>query len=239
MKKMGLLMLSLFLVFVVSAGASGGSTVEAAAKKEFLEISKNVVYYGQLKNGKPHGKGTMSWYQTKSYSGDWVDGKRSGFGKFVSRSTSEGTEITYDGAWKNDLKAGNGSLYTKITSSDGIVQSHKIQFGQFTNDKFTAGYSVLHVKEAAAYSFNYKDATMNLQVIGTNVKMKEAWKNGTFSTIQYMKGKVMKHYAVAFNENPSLVKQNKATLKYLQGIQSQVNTHLIKFESLAKRVPLA
>ncbi|WP_054027757.1 hypothetical protein [Bacillus sp. FJAT-28004] len=238
MKKLSFLMLSLVLVFVVITAASGGTTVEAAAKKEFLEISKNVVYYGQLKNGKPHGKGTMSWYQSKTYSGDWVDGKRSGLGKFVS-SSSDGIKITYDGAWKNDQKAGNGSLNTKITNSLGVVQSHKIQFGQFANDRFTAGYSVLHVKDDPAYSFNYKDAKMNLQLLGTNVKMKETWKNGKFHTIQYMKGKVIKHYSVTFDENPSLVKQNKATLKYLQGLQTQINPYLIKFESLSKRVPLA
>jgi hypothetical protein len=54
-----------------------------------------------------------------------------------------------------------------------------------------------------------------------------------------MKGKVIKHYSVTFDENPSLVKQNKATLKYLQGLQTQINPYLIKFESLSKRVPLA
>jgi len=239
MKKLSFLMLSFLLVFVVASGASGGTTANAAAKKEFLEISKNVVYYGQLKNGKPHGKGTMSWYQSKTYSGDWVDGKRTGLGKFVSKSTSEGIETTYDGAWKNDQKSGNGSLNTKIINSEGVVQSHKIQYGQFVNDRFTAGYSVLHVKDDPAYSFNYKDAKLNLQLLGTNVKMKETFKNGKFHTIQYMKGKVMKHYSVTFNENPSLVKQNKATLVYLQGLQSQINPYLIKFESLSKRVPLS
>lgn len=241
MKKMVMTMFSFALVFVLTAAAGGTSKVEAATNKEYLEISKNVLYYGEVKDGMPHGKGTMTWYQTKSYAGDWVNGKRNGLGKYVANSTSDRkeTKITYDGAWKNDQKVGNGALFTRVTDFDGEVEYHKIQFGTFANDRFAAGYSVAHSEKDPVYSFNYKDANLNLQIMGTNVNMKDAWKNGKFTTIQYMKGDVAKHYAVKFNENPSLVKQNKATLEFLKKLQTQINPHLVKFEALAKRVPLA
>ncbi|MFB5267818.1 hypothetical protein ACE41H_13640 [Paenibacillus enshidis] len=44
----------------------------------------NAVYYGEVKDGKPHGKGTMKWSNDKSYSGNWVAGQRSGSGKCVN-----------------------------------------------------------------------------------------------------------------------------------------------------------
>jgi hypothetical protein len=240
MKKTVYLVLSMALAFVLTAGAWGAPTAEAAAKKEYLQVAKNVIYYGELKNGQPHGKGTMTWFSTKSYAGDWVNGKRSGVGKYVNKYISDGKDmlVTYDGEWKNDLKSGNGALTTKITGFDNTVEYHKIQSGTFATDRFVFGFSVAHSDGVQPYSFNYKDAKMNLQIFGTNVNMKQAWKNGEFHTIQYSKGKVIKHYSIDFNENPSLVKQNKATLQYLKGIQSEINTHLDKLERLAARVPL-
>ncbi|CAM4467089.1 hypothetical protein FHS16_003206 [Paenibacillus endophyticus] len=240
MKKTVMMLFSFALVFVLTAGG-GAAKVEAGAKKEFLQISKYENYYGQLKDGKPHGKGTMSWYSTKSYSGDWVNGKRTGTGTYVNKYKEDSKDfvITYSGEWKNDIKVGNGSLNTKITNINGVVDYHKIQFGTFANDIFAAGYSVAHTKANPVYSYNYKDAKMNLQITGTNVNMKDAWKTGKFPLIQYKKGNVIKHYSVAFNENPSLIKSNKATLVYLKNLQSQINPHLVKFEALSKRVPLA
>ncbi|OMF24153.1 hypothetical protein BK133_23345 [Paenibacillus sp. FSL H8-0548] len=240
MRKFIQLAISLALVFVFTAAAGGTSTAEAASEKVYREISKNVTYYGQLKDGKPHGKGTMTWYATKTYSGDWVDGFRTGSGKYVNRYESEGKDylVTYDGEWKNDMKSGTGTLLTKITGMNNKVEYHKIQFGTFTSDRFATGYSVKHSTEDHPYSFNYKDAKMNLQIFGTNVNMKQAWKDGKFHTIQYSKGNVMKHYSITFDENPSLVKQNKTVLTYLKGLQSEVNPHLVKLESLSVRVPL-
>ncbi|WP_138752090.1 hypothetical protein [Paenibacillus sinopodophylli] len=241
MKKTVMMLFSFALVFILTAGAGGAPSAEAATNKQFLFISTNQSYYGELKDGQPHGKGTMSWYSSKTYSGDWVNGKRTGQGTYVNRYKEDDNSIvvTYSGQWKNDLKVGNGSLNTKITNVLGKVEYHKIQFGTFANDRFAAGYSVAHTKSEPAYSYNYKDASLNLQISGTNVNMKDAWKNGKFPLIQYTKGNVSKHYSVAFDENPSLVKQNKATLTYLKNLQSQINPHLVKFEALAKRVPLS
>ncbi|MGO4545609.1 hypothetical protein AB4Z29_12480 [Paenibacillus sp. 2TAB23] len=240
MKKTVMMLLSFALVFVLTVGGVA-SKVEAGAQKEFLQISKYENYYGQVKDGQPHGKGTMTWYSTKSYSGDWVNGKRTGTGTYVNKYKEDSKDIviTYNGEWKNDIKVGNGSLNTKITDYLGVVEYHKIQFGTFANDIFAAGYSVAHKKADPIYSYNYKDAKMNLQITGTNVNMKDAWKTGKFPLIQYKKGNVMKHYSIAFNENPSLIKQNKATLAYLKNLQAQINPHLVKFEALSKRVPLA
>jgi hypothetical protein len=240
MRKSVYLVISLALVFIFTAAAGGTTTVEAATEKVYREISKNVTYYGQMKDGKPHGKGTMTWYATKTYSGDWVNGKRTGSGKYVNKYKSDNKDyvVTYDGQWKDDLKSGNGTLLTKIMGRDETVEYHKIQFGTFTSDRFATGYSVAHSTGDQPYSFNYKDTKMNLQIFGTNVNMKQAWKDGKFHTIQYTKGKVMKHYSVTFDENPSLVKQNKTVLTYLKGLQSDVNPYLEKLERLSARVPL-
>lgn len=55
---------------------------EAATKKVSLKLSSGATYYGEVKNGKPNGKGTAKWGESKLYSGDWVDGKRQGQGKY-------------------------------------------------------------------------------------------------------------------------------------------------------------
>ncbi|WP_053375330.1 hypothetical protein [Paenibacillus sp. FJAT-27812] len=242
MKKVTFYAFSLILAFVFTTSAWGASTASAAAKKEYLVISENVFYYGQLKNGKPNGKGTMTWYPSKTYSGDWVDGKRTGKGKFVYRYKSDRNDfvITYDGEWKNDLKVGNGSYFTKVADHNGKVESHKVQFGTFNNDRFAAGFSVAHSVGDIPYSFNYKDSRVNLQLFGTNANMKKVWKEGKFDTIQYTKDGVTKEYKASLNQNydPSTVKKNKAVLKSLQGMQAEINPYLDKLERLSKQVPL-
>ncbi|WP_082197916.1 hypothetical protein [Bacillus sp. FJAT-26390] len=246
MKKVTFYAFSLILAFVFTTSAWGASTASAAAKKEYLVISKNVLYFGQLKNGKPHGKGTMTWYQTKTYSGDWVDGKRTGNGKYVNKYKTDFKNdnkeyvLTYDGQWKNDLKVGSGSYFTKVIDHNGKVESHKIQYGTFANDRFVAGYSVAHSLADQPYSFNYKDSKLNLQLFGTNVGMRKVWKDGKFDTIQYTKGAVKKNYSAALNSSPSasIVKKNKAVLKSLQGMQAEINPYLDKLERLSKQVPL-
>jgi hypothetical protein len=243
MKKITFLVFSFVMAFVFTTSALGGTTADAAVKKQYLDISENVFYYGQVKNGKPNGKGTMTWYPTKSYSGDWVDGKRTGSGKYVHRYKSDNKDfvITYEGQWKKDLKIGNGSYSTKVTDHNGKVESHKIQFGTFANDRFAAGFSVAHTLADQPYSFNYKDAKTNIQLSGSNVNMRKVWKEGKFDSIQYSKEGVIREYSVASSKSSdeTIVKENKAHLKYLQSLQSEMNLYLDKWERLSRRVPLA
>lgn len=235
------MLLSLAIAFVFGTASLGTDTAHAASKKEYLKISDQVIYYGQLKDGKPNGRGTMTWNMQKSYSGDWVDGKRTGTGKYVNNYTIDGKVflITYNGAWKDDLKVGSGTYIVKTSDSNGAVASHKIQSGTFSNDQFVAGYSVAHSTADPPYSFNYKDSKLFIQLNGSNHNMQEAWKNGEFVTMQYKKGQVLKHYSPLFNDNPSMVKQNKQVLKYLQGIQPEIKSYLDKFQQLSKQVPLS
>ncbi|ASA25641.1 hypothetical protein B9T62_35870 [Paenibacillus donghaensis] len=57
---------------------------EASGSNVTLKLPNGASYYGEVKNGKPSGKGTMIWSKSKSYSGEWIEGKRSGYGKYIS-----------------------------------------------------------------------------------------------------------------------------------------------------------
>lgn len=154
-------------------GMSAPSLTTAAAQKASLKIN-GASYYGDIKNGKPNGKGTMTWtnssydpndnsydedsWITKSYSGDWVDGKRSGQGKYKVQKPYDNFE-TYTGAWKNDSKNGYG---TQIIGSGNPGESN-VQMGGFLNNKFVSGYSGF--SDATGYVMEYKDSETYLWFI--------------------------------------------------------------------------
>ncbi|MEK4361700.1 hypothetical protein MKX68_04210 [Paenibacillus sp. FSL M8-0212] len=88
---------------------------QAATELATLEYGNGATYYGETKNGKPHGNGTMTWGKTKTYKGSWAQGKRSGHGvyKVITRGEDSITESKYDGNWRNDKKDGQGKLEIK------------------------------------------------------------------------------------------------------------------------------
>jgi hypothetical protein len=69
----------------------------------------NSLYGGELKNGKPHGQGRIKYfYEGKAeanYVGDFKDGKRDGFGKWIMFDGSG----FYEGEWKLDKFHGKGT----------------------------------------------------------------------------------------------------------------------------------
>ncbi|KAL5248737.1 hypothetical protein ACHWQZ_G017803 [Mnemiopsis leidyi] len=85
-------------------------------------------YTGQWKMGIQHGEGTQTWTVDTSsqlplknqYQGQWVDGKREGFGVFSYASGAR-----YEGEWKDNAKHGYGKFFFK----DGTVFA-----GNFEND---------------------------------------------------------------------------------------------------------
>jgi hypothetical protein len=105
MKKIMLLMALIFLC---------GQTIQMeyanAATKTGTISYLGGTYKGQLKDGKPHGDGTLTWGTTKKYKGKWVAGKRSGYGKYIISTHLSGGEdqYTYSGNWKKDRMNGKG-----------------------------------------------------------------------------------------------------------------------------------
>ena len=88
-----------------------------------IKLNNNDGYYiGHHKNGVEHGKGTI--YKMNGsimYQGDFVEGKREGYGIFY------GQEYYYIGQWNNDLAWGHGILYT--------YNGNIIYDGDFIGDK--------------------------------------------------------------------------------------------------------
>lgn len=133
--------------------------VNAASKKVTLKFANGAVYYGEVKNGKPHGKGSMTWYKDKTYSGDWSYGQRNGYGKYVFIDYSEhnpnggydinGNEVrdnikmtTYNGYWKNDKQFGEGERSYRVSNGHSSNISELLQKGTFKDDKLIKGYEV-------------------------------------------------------------------------------------------------
>ncbi|MFB5675981.1 hypothetical protein ACE3NQ_08705 [Paenibacillus terreus] len=220
--------------------AQPAKAAEAAAQKQTLELG-NAVYYGEVKDGRPHGKGTMKWSNDKSYSGDWVAGQRSGSGKYVSLYEKDGQwcKMVYSGSWKNDRKSGEGQLTEKrVDQQTDEVVYHLIQTGTFAKDQLSAGYTVIHAVADPDFSYNYKDSSMSVQMYGSNDNLVQAWEKGSFLTIDYTKGKVVKKYSIIPEDSAAAQEKNEAALSYLQSILPQMKPHLQTFQRLSEQVPL-
>lgn len=81
----------------------------AAQHPNALAWGKATLYSGETMNGRPHGAGVMSFVDgdgeiTASYRGDFVEGRRSGYG--VGQSGG----AVWSGQWRNDEAAGPGVL---------------------------------------------------------------------------------------------------------------------------------
>ena len=72
------------------------SSSKAAETTKELTFS-NGKYVGQVKDGKPHGEGTLSWASGDKYVGQWKDGMQHGLGK----ATLADGEVGHDGEWEN------------------------------------------------------------------------------------------------------------------------------------------
>ncbi|KAL3936910.1 MAG: hypothetical protein SGBAC_007865 [Bacillariaceae sp.] len=96
------------------------------------QMSDNMGNEGQYKgtvmrkNGKPHGKGTMDYSNCDLvYSGQWVQGDWSGFGKLTDTATG----MEYEGGFLDNLKHGLGV----ITYPDGRVYDASFQLGKMSH----------------------------------------------------------------------------------------------------------
>lgn len=144
MKKL-ILALACILTFSIALNIN---MTNAASNKVSLKLSNEATYYGEVKNGKPHGKGTARWGENKIYEGDWVNGKRSGSGKYSMTVVSDSmiSKTVYNGQWADDKYNGQGSLYqSKISTDPEESEWNKmidVNRGTFKNQKFLSGYSI-------------------------------------------------------------------------------------------------
>lgn len=172
----------------------------AATKKVSMKLSSGATYYGEVKNGKPHGKGTARWGKEKTYSGDWVTGKRSGQGKYVYYTHSkedlsedmiyeQATSLTYTGSWENDKYHGEGKEFYQSIIKESLYENgsyretfsdpiNRITEGYFSNGKFKSGYSATTSREFNNLSFVSDKVEIQLNDFGHGSKIKEL---GTYS----------------------------------------------------------
>lgn len=242
MKKVTALSLTMALCASLTTASfvSGPSSASAASVKEWVKISEQTSYYGEVKNGVPNGRGTIRWGDNKQYSGDFIDGKREGTGKYINEYVFEGEKHkeVYTGTWKKDKIDGKGTLTHKVTMEDGAVRSNEIQIGTFNNGTLQNGYDVIHALADPDYSFTYKSPQETLAILGSNINMKNALKKGTLFSVDYRNGSKVKSCSIFPADTKAEQRKNDADLKYLQSISAKLNPHFEEFEKLSKQVPL-
>ncbi|CAG9310321.1 unnamed protein product [Blepharisma stoltei] len=104
------------------------------------------IYHGGIKNNKPNGKGFLTLKNGGVYDGDFVDGKRCGKGKFISK----GKDV-YEGEWNNDLPNGIG----KYTWAYGDIYE-----GSFVDGKCEGDGKCIYVN-GNTYEGEWKDNQLN------------------------------------------------------------------------------
>jgi hypothetical protein len=73
------------------------------------------VYIGELKKGKPHGKGIFKYSNGSKYVGEFIEGKFEGKGVLTCIDNT-----TYNGEWINHHMHGRGKLICHETVQDGF-----------------------------------------------------------------------------------------------------------------------
>ncbi|MDN8588556.1 hypothetical protein Q0V21_07220 [Paenibacillus sp. 11B] len=197
---LGLTIIALILLLL------GSAPTEAALKKVTLKLSDGSTYYGEVLDGKPHGKGTARWGKSEMYSGDWVNGRRQGKGKYtyklvegagvpfddydesnMGHGTGEFTTRTYTGSWINGTYHGKGKeitqwLEVQYLTADGEVHPilgsyiNSINDGTFNQGKMSQGYYAIHSSDIV--SLGYKDHT-------TTITLENYYFNGKVSGDPY------------------------------------------------------
>lgn len=140
----------LFLMFTLEE-------TEASSQKVSLTLPNGATYYGEAKNNKPHGKGTMRWGSSKVYSGEWYNGQRSGTGKYISDKLPEDMKIVYEGEWRNDRPNGTGMR----SESNPDFEFHVISKGIFKDHDLLSGYTVMQSMDILG--FEYRNETTLLE----------------------------------------------------------------------------
>ncbi|MCQ4088291.1 hypothetical protein [Saccharibacillus sp. JS10] len=242
MRKKLLTIIACFSLTFSAFTSVGVTSAQAATPKQWLQISPRTTYYGEVANGKPHGKGTIKWGSDKIYSGTFVNGKRSGSGKYtniyIDPQTGRQHTVVYTGNWSGDTMSGSGTKIEKVTEIDGQPFSHGIQVGAFASNQLSRGYDVVHAKTDPDYSFSYRGASYRLDILGNNMSLVEDWKTGTLFDVKYRKNKISKSYSLFQGNTAAEEKARLTSLKYLQSKTSEVTPILWQFKKISNRLTL-
>ena len=82
------------------------SETRASQSNRTINYSNGVRYYGQTRNGRPHGRGVYTWPDGDRYEGDFVDGESTGRGVFTWANDDR-----YEGDFVDGKRTGRG-VYT-------------------------------------------------------------------------------------------------------------------------------
>lgn len=127
---------------------SGTADTEAvcADKVKTVKFGNGDVYEGEMKNGKPHGKGKYTSAKGWVYTGDFADGCLSGKGCTVFANGG-----TYTGDYKKNVRTGQGR---SVYPGGGVYE------GGFLNNE-QSGYGVYTYKNGDVYSGEWLHGKFN------------------------------------------------------------------------------
>ena len=80
-----------------------------------LILVEDGVYVGEIKKGKPHGKGILKYTNGSRYVGEFEEGKYQGQGMLTCCDSS-----TYEGEWEDNHMHGRGRLIIGDDVQDGF-----------------------------------------------------------------------------------------------------------------------
>jgi len=115
-------------------------------KSKVNELKDIEKYEGELKDGKPHGKGTYYWANGNKYKGDFKDSMKSGTGTFWSADGDR-----YEGEFEDNMKSGKGIDY--------YANGDKYE-GEF-KDNMKSGKGKYYFINGDRYEGEFKGNTMN------------------------------------------------------------------------------
>ncbi|OMF11467.1 hypothetical protein BK131_21190 [Paenibacillus amylolyticus] len=133
-------------LFIGSNVATERGVYAATTQEASLSLSNGGIYYGEVQDGKAHGKGTATWGKYKTYTGEWKYGKRSGKGELITTDPeTETPQVIYEGTWANDKQNGQGTLreYFKFSKYSEEYDRATAHQGTFKDGQPVSGYTVI------------------------------------------------------------------------------------------------
>ncbi|WP_310144273.1 hypothetical protein [Paenibacillus amylolyticus] len=197
-----------------------GELYAATTQEVSLTLSNKGTYYGEVQNGKPHGKGTATWGEYKTYTGEWRYGKRSGQGKLVT-TVPDINQVIYEGTWANDKQNGQGTLreYSKFNEYSKEYDRATAQQGSFKNGKAVSGYTVIRdytLDSEVAFRYMTNDVIVAFSLSDAN-DLNAPLKSENMSLFAFVDLKKGSGFLMQYNNNSQHMYQYGTYKKNLSG----------------------
>ena len=132
------------------------------------EVLEGDSYTGELKDGLPHGQGTMNYHDGHQYVGEWRGGFRNGHGVYTAVDGA-----THTGEWKDGLPHGQGS-YTFSTGE----YAWDTYVGEWRDEKYS-GQGTYTRADGGKYVGEWKDNNLwNGTEYDNDGKVVATWSKG-------------------------------------------------------------